>query len=95
MPYQWSTQGSLRAATDGLLKLIEDLATGEVRLYDLAADPGETRDLLAARGAADRRALAALRAALARHLAEVGGAGKGARASAEAERRLRSLGYLE
>ncbi len=94
-PYQWSAQGSLRAATDGRLKLVEDLATGEVRLYDLAADPGETRDLLATRGAVDRRALAALRAALARHLAELGGARKGVRASEEAERRLRSLGYLE
>jgi arylsulfatase A-like enzyme len=93
--YQFSGQGSLRAAVDGRYKLIEDLATGRVQLYDLVADPGETRDALPAVAAADRRGLGLLRDALRAHLAAAERAGKGAHASTQAEKRLRSLGYLE
>ncbi|HEV8324252.1 MAG TPA: sulfatase-like hydrolase/transferase, partial [Myxococcota bacterium] len=54
----------MRAVIAGDAKLIEDLRTGRVELYDLAADPGERRDLAAAdpaRVAALRRLLAGWR----------------------------------
>jgi arylsulfatase A-like enzyme len=40
---------ALRSVRRGHLKLIADSRTGEKRLYDLADDPGETRDLAAQR----------------------------------------------
>jgi arylsulfatase A-like enzyme len=87
---QYGLQGTLRSASDGRFKLIQDLAGAPPRLFDLQADPGETRDVLAAQ----RRAYAALRDALARWLArnEGNGAADAARAAQE---RLRSLGYIE
>ena len=41
--------GNLRSVVAGDLKLVKDLESGSVRLYDLGADPGETRDLAAER----------------------------------------------
>lgn len=93
--HQFSSQGSLRAAIDGRFKLIQDLATGGVWLYDLAADPGEAREALRPALAAERRAVAGLRDALRAHLAATDRTGDGLRVSEEAERRLRALGYLE
>ena len=46
----------------GSLKVIEDPETGRVELFDLAADPGETRDLAAERPEDRDRLLKALRA---------------------------------
>lgn len=91
--YQWSAQGALRSVADGRLKLVHDLGTGHFALYDLAADPGETRDVLALR----RRDFQRLRGALADWLArtEGGGAAAGVRRATEAEQRLRSVGYLD
>jgi arylsulfatase A-like enzyme len=87
---QYALQGSLRSAADGRYKLIEDLAAGKQALYDLKADPGETKDVLAA----ERRAYAPLRDALAKWLAKNEGKGA-ADASRAAQEKLRSLGYIE
>jgi arylsulfatase A-like enzyme len=91
--YQWSAQGALRSIADGRLKLVHDLGTGHFALYDLAADPGERRDVLAQR----RRDFQRLRGALADRLArtEGGGAAASVRRATEAEQRLRSVGYLD
>jgi arylsulfatase A-like enzyme len=87
---QYAIQGSQRSAADGRYKLIEDLASGKQTLYDLKADPGETKDVLAA----ERRAYAPLRDALAKWLAKSEGKGT-ADASRAAQEKLRSLGYIE
>jgi len=91
--YQWAAQGAQRSVADGRLKLVQDLGSGRFALYDLAADPGETRDVLALR----RRDFQRLRGALAAWLArtEGGPAADGLRRAAEADRRLRSVGYLD
>jgi arylsulfatase A-like enzyme len=89
-PRQYGMQGTLRSAADGRHKLIHDLGKGTFELYDLKADPKETRDTL--RG--ERRAFHGLREALTAWLSRTEGKGK-AEESLEAERRLRSLGYLE
>jgi arylsulfatase A-like enzyme len=91
--YQRSAQGTLRAVCDGRFKLIHDLAGGSWSLYDLGADPGETRDVLAA----NRPAFFRLREALATWVARAEGAaaGGGLRKSREADQRLRALGYLD
>ncbi|HVT60230.1 MAG TPA: sulfatase [Thermoanaerobaculia bacterium] len=91
--YQWSAQGTERGVADGRFKLVFDLATRHFALYDLAADPGERRDVLRDhRGDAQR-----LRRAMANWIASSEGsaAGDSVRQAAEAESRLRSLGYLE
>jgi arylsulfatase A-like enzyme len=91
--YQWAAQGAHRSVADGRLKLVQDLGTGRFALYDLAADPGETRDVLALR----RRDFQRLRGALAAWLArtEGGPAAGSVRRAEEADRRLRSVGYLD
>ncbi|HEY6323357.1 MAG TPA: sulfatase [Thermoanaerobaculia bacterium] len=91
--YQWAVQGAQRSVADGRLKLVQDLGTGRFALYDLAADPGETRDVLALR----RRDFQRLRGALAAWLArtEGGPAAGSVRRAEEADRRLRSVGYLD
>ena len=88
-----SAQGALRSVADGRLKLVHDLGTGSFALYDLAADPGETRDVLAER----RRDVPRLRDALIAWLArtESGPAAGSVRRAEEADRRLRSVGYLD
>ncbi len=90
---QHAAQGTLRSVADGRYKLVLDLATRRFALYDLAADPGETRNVLDER----RRDFQRLRAALDSWLAktEVPQAGEAARRADEAARRLRSVGYLE
>ena len=91
--FQHSTQGSLRSVADGRFKLIEDLESHRLQLFDLARDPGETKEV-----AADhRRELHVLRRALAAWLAASEGdaASAGVRRSVQANEKLRSLGYLE
>src|SRR6185295_15568837 len=85
--YQRSAQGSLRSIADGRFKLIHDLDGHGFQLFDLAHDPGETRDVLTDH----RRELHELRTALATWLRVDAGVEK----SVEADRKLRSLGYLE
>ena len=87
---QYGLQGALRSASDGHFKLIQDLASGAVSLFDLAADPGETRDVLRR----ERRAYARLRGSLDAWIARDEGQGSVEKAR-EAEERLRSLGYIE
>jgi arylsulfatase A-like enzyme len=87
---QLGLQGTLRSAADGRFKLVQDLAGGPPKLFDLQADPGETKDVLAA----ERRAYAHLRDALARWLAQSEGRGA-ADAARAAQEKLRSLGYIE
>lgn len=89
-PHQYGMQGTLRSAADGRHKLIHDLGKGTFALYDLTADPGETRDTLRA----DRRTFHRLRGALTAWLGRTEGRGK-AEESLEAEERLRALGYIE
>jgi arylsulfatase A-like enzyme len=95
LPQGWqrSAEGALRSISDGRLKLVHDLGTKRFALYDLAADPGETRDVLSER----RRDFHRLRDALLAWITRTEGAPAGdtVRHSADAERRLRSLGYLE
>lgn len=79
-----------RAAVDGRYKLVADLAAGKARLFDLRADPAERRDIAAAPTA--REPLARLRRELEAFLAKTEGEA-GLRQSAEADRRLRALGY--
>jgi arylsulfatase A-like enzyme len=91
---QFSMQGTFRSAADGRFKLIQDLDSGGVSLFDLAADPGETKDVLRR----ERRAYARLRDALAGWIGRSEGHGMEAesvRKAREAEERLRSLGYIE
>ena len=89
-PHQYGMQSTLRSAADGKHKLIHDLGKGSFELYDLKADPKETKDAL--RG--ERRIFHRLRQALTAWLGKTEGSGK-AKESLEAERRLRALGYLE
>jgi arylsulfatase A-like enzyme len=91
--FQWSAQGALRGVADGRWKLVEDLGKQRFALYDLAADPGETRDVASERRAEAQR----LHAALAAWLARTEGlpVDERTRQAAEAARRLRSVGYLD
>ncbi|HYH45062.1 MAG TPA: sulfatase [Thermoanaerobaculia bacterium] len=89
---QFAAQGALRSASDARHKLIADLAAGTYTLYDLTADPGETRDVLAETVQRDRRAIGLLHRALREHLARAGARLQGTQ---EAEKKLRALGYLE
>jgi arylsulfatase A-like enzyme len=91
---QFAAQGSLRSASDERYKLIHDLATDTWELYDLKADPGETKDTLAR----ERRSFFRLRESLTAWLAKTEGVGsesESVRKASEAEKKLRSLGYLE
>jgi arylsulfatase A-like enzyme len=87
---QYALQGSLRSIADGRFKLIESLAGAPPLLFDLTADPGETRNLFAA----DRRDAARLHDALKAWLARTEGKGMNEAARA-AQEKLRSLGYIE
>ena len=87
---QYGLQGTLRSASDGHFKLIQDLDGAPPLLFDLQADPGETKNVLASQ----RRAYAALRDALTRWLARTEGKGT-ADAARAAQEKLRSLGYIE
>nr|MDP9122795.1 sulfatase-like hydrolase/transferase [Acidobacteriota bacterium] len=90
--FQFASQGALRSVSDGRWKLIQNLASHRFALFDLAADPGERRDC----AAAHRPELHRLRQALDEWLARTEGtAAAGALRSTEADRKLRSVGYLD
>ncbi|HSL84341.1 MAG TPA: sulfatase-like hydrolase/transferase, partial [Thermoanaerobaculia bacterium] len=88
----FALQGTVRTATDGRWKLLVDLESGRMSLYDLLADPGETRDLTARRPRQAER----LRQAVARWVEETegGDAAEAVRRAREHERELEALGYL-
>jgi len=91
---QFGLQGTYRSVADGRFKLIQDLDSGAVSLFDLAADPGETADVLIRQ----RRAYFRLRGALTAWLARTEGNGtaeESVRKARETDGRLRSLGYIE
>jgi arylsulfatase A-like enzyme/Tfp pilus assembly protein PilF len=83
---RWS---ALRALVDGDFKLIQGVRP---ELYDLAADPGEAKDLAAREPERVRRLQAMLQAALGA-MAPSGDAARAVALSAQQEERLRSLGY--
>ncbi len=88
----FALQNNYRSVTDGRRKLIFDLRSGARTLFDLAADPGETRD------AADRLRpeFHAMSAALAQWLGHVEGSTAGDRAASEEARKvLEAVGYLK
>ena len=91
---QFGLQGTYRSAADGRFKLIQDLDSGAVSLFDLAADPQEKANVLAR----ERQAFFRLRGALTNWLGRAEGSGtaqESVRKAREAEERLRSLGYIE
>jgi arylsulfatase A-like enzyme len=91
----FALQGTVRTVTDGRFKLLVDQETGTESLYDLEADPRETRDLLAAAGG-HLQVVERLRRALARWVEAIEGddAAESVRRAHEHEQRLESLGYL-
>jgi arylsulfatase A-like enzyme len=91
---QHALMSTLRSVSDGRFKLIHDLGAGTFALYDLRADPGETRDVLAR----ERRTFHRLRQDLTAWLARTEGAApadESVRKAQEELKKLRSLGYLE
>lgn len=89
----FSAWGSLRAVRSGSYKLMMDLATKRVVLYDLERDPGETRDLSAERPREVRRLQLALSRWI-REVEEVADETEALRRGQEAADRLRALGYV-
>jgi arylsulfatase A-like enzyme len=88
---QFASQVAFRSVSDGRLKLIQNLKDGKFWLYDVVADPKETRDVLPQH----RRSFYRLRRTLNAWLARTEGtAGEGVRKSEEAEARLKALGYI-
>jgi choline-sulfatase len=85
LDFGWS---DLRALRDGRFKYVR---APRPELYDVEADPGETRDLSAREPAARERLAAALEATLAR----LGDAEAPRGPDAEAAERLRALGYVQ
>ena len=90
----FAAYGSLRAVVDERFKLIADFATGENRLYDRSADPGETRDV----AAEHPEVVVELQQALTRWLRDterLEDQGEALRRGQEAAERLRALGYIQ
>jgi arylsulfatase A-like enzyme len=92
--FAYSGQGVLRGVRDARYKLIYDTETRSTRLYDLAEDPRETRDLSEERPAEHQRLRAALETWMAEHEPRPEpdadtNVGRGL------EERLRELGYVE
>ena len=89
----FAQQLGFRSIADRRHKLIVDLYTGEFTLFDLVADPAETRDVLRER----RREFSALKAELWAHLDAVEGGAANRTTLRRAEESLaamRALGYL-
>jgi arylsulfatase A-like enzyme len=85
----FATINRQRSVASDRYKLVADLASGEWRLFDLAADPGERRDV---KGTA-REPFLRLKRELLEHLARTESK-DGLRRWEEADERLRALGYL-
>jgi arylsulfatase A-like enzyme len=83
---------AVRTATAKLIETVVDPARTE--LYDLAADPGERRDLAASRPAEVARLSAALAAWRAERRLVPHGAGPAVELAPEEVEKLRALGYL-
>jgi arylsulfatase A-like enzyme len=90
--YAFALQEAMQATTDGRWKLLRNAATGESRLYDLVADPGERRDAAAEHPAVAERLGRTLSGWLRRITG--GDEGRAVREALEAEEQLRAVGYL-
>jgi len=88
----YAVQSSLRAVLLGERKLIYDLDSESARLFDLAADPTEHRDLAVENASAAHDLQQRL---LERVAATEGDAGRARQSSRRVQERLRQLGYLE
>jgi arylsulfatase A-like enzyme len=88
---RWPTRGSMFAVREGAWKYVEALEEGRHELFDLATDPGETRNRRETDAATGER-LAGLLAAWRARQPDVPSEG---RVSAEDAARLRALGYIE
>lgn len=92
--YQFSMIAAVRSVSDGRYKLIEDLGKGTSALYDTKTDPKETKDILTQ----ERRIYHRLHKELEAWLERAEGAASASlslKNAAEAEKKLRALGYLE
>lgn len=90
--WQFASQAVFRSVSGDRFKLIHDLKGGEYWLYDVAADPEETRNVLTR----ERRSFHSLKDSLSSWIARTEGeAGESVRKSEEAEARLKALGYLQ
>jgi arylsulfatase A-like enzyme len=92
--HQIASQATFRSASDGRFKLIHNLRDGRFWLYEVAADPKETRDVLTR----ERRRFHHLRETMTAWLARTEGEGaadESLRKAEEAEARLKALGYLQ
>lgn len=90
----FAAQSLFRTVIDDQTKLIVDLGSGEQQLFDLASDPGETRNLVVERP----DTVASLEQVLLQRLAATEGDGTVKRAkqlSTDVQDRLRSLGYID
>jgi arylsulfatase A-like enzyme len=88
---QFAAQGVFRSVSDGQLKLIHNLDNGKFWLYNVAAQPQETRNVLRRQ----RRSFHHLREVMNVWLARTEGeAGERVRKSQEAEARLKAVGYI-
>jgi arylsulfatase A-like enzyme len=92
--YVFCAQSSLRSITDSRYKLILDMASGDLSLYDLQTDPNESQNLAKSEPERVRKMIkplldwqSAQEAGLTRE--------ESLRLSQEVEERLRSLGYLK
>jgi arylsulfatase A-like enzyme len=85
----------LQAVLDGHWKLIRDLGSGRVALYDLAADPSERSDLARSQPAEVARLRALLDAELGAQLPEAEPLPLPAQPDPATEDRLRALGYVD
>lgn len=90
----FAQQGVLRSVRDARYKLIQDAESGDVRLYDLDADPHEERDVARRQPGLERRLQRALDAWRAAYDPEPA-SGVDSNAGRGLEQRLRQLGYLE
>jgi arylsulfatase A-like enzyme len=91
--YAFSAEGVWRSVADGRFKLLVHMrGPRSYQLFDLAADPGETRDVGGEHPEDLRRLKRAVLSWVRRMHAE---AGTGVAEGEEAERRLKALGYLQ
>lgn len=91
--YAFSSQGKHRAVTDGRYKLLYNIDTEELRLFDLRTDPGETRDV----SAAEPDLATELREVLFRwilHLEGAVGSEESIQRARDVEQQLKAVGYL-
>jgi arylsulfatase A-like enzyme len=91
----YASHAKLQTVIDGDLKLIRDLDTHGVSLFDLAADPGEMNDIAGERPADVERMVALLDATLGSHTVVQDPMGLPKNVDTATKDRLRQLGYIE